>query len=189
MGNYEEAISSFKEQRNIAAELGSSRHIAMANCMLGNVSKRLKQYDEAGDYYDRALTIATELSLKNLLGEFLFEKAEMLFEHGRADEASPLTEEAIQISEAVGRKDFLFKARILQQRIVARSDAAAAAAALEKMLAECRTNDETANIYYYLSEFTKDSSHRDKALELYETIFKTAPRAEYRDRISVLKNG
>ena len=188
MGNYEEAITSFKEQRNIAAELGSSRHIAMANNMLGNVSKRLKHYDQAQEYYDRALKIATEFSLKNLMCEFLFEKAELLFEIGKIAEATPLNDEAIQISEAVGRKDFLFKARLLKERITAHIDAAAAAAALEKMLGECQTNDQTATIYYYLAEFTKGSKHRAKALELYEALFKTAPRAEYRDRIGSLKS-
>ncbi len=187
MGSYEEAITSFKEQRNIAAELGSSRHVAMANNMLGNVSKRQKQYDQAREYYDRALKIATEFSLKNLMCEFLFEKAELLFETGRGEEATPLNNEAIQISEAVGRKDFLFKACLLKERITARTDPKTAAAALEKMLSECKTNDQTATVYYYLAEFTGEAAHRAKALELYDTLFKTAPRAEYRDRIQTLK--
>jgi len=186
MGNYEEAMRSFKQQRDIAAELGSSRHIAMANNMLGNVSKRLKQYADAEKYYDRAIAIASDLSLKNLLCEFFFEKAEMLFETGRIAEAEPLVTEAVAISEAVGRKDFNFKARLLNERIVARRDAAAAAAALERMLGECASDADRAAVTYYLYEFTGDRKQRDASLELYTALFKTAPRAEYRERIALL---
>ena len=187
MGKYEDAITSFKEQRDIAAELGSSRHIAMANNMLGNVSKRQRRHDDAEKYYDRAVKIATDLSLKNLLGEFCFEKGELLFDMGRTGEAEKLTDEAVEISEAVGRKDFLFKSRILKERIRALTDKAAAVAALDKMLAESQTNDQKAILYYYLCEFTGDRSYCEKALALYEELFKAAPRAEYRDRIDTLR--
>jgi len=186
MGNYEEAARSFKQQRDIAAELGSSRHIAMANNMLGNVGKRLKQYDDAEKYYDRAIKIATDLSLKNLLCEFYFEKAEMLFETGRVAEAEPLVAEAVSLSEAVGRKDFNFKARLLRERITAQRDAAAAVVALHQMLAECTSQDQKAAVTYHLFELTGDAGHHAAALELYQALFKTAPRAEYRDRIAAL---
>ncbi len=188
MGNYEEAMRSFKQQRDIAAELGSSRHIAMANNMLGNVCKRLKQYEEAEKYYDRAIKVASDLSLKNLLCEFYFEKAEMLFETGRAVEAESLVTEAVTLSEAVGRKDFNFKARLLRERITAQRDAAAAVVALHQMLAECTGQDQKAAVTYHLFELTGNAEHHAAALELYNDLFKKAPRAEYRERIAALRS-
>ncbi len=187
MGNHDDATKSFLEQRRIAAELGSMRHVAMANAMLGNVNKLRGDSARAGECYDRAIKIATDLSLKNLMCEFYYEKADLLYGEGNLSEAAKLNEEAIQIAEAVGRKDFLFKARVLASRMLAKHNPDAAAEALLTLAKEPTTTDQLASIYFHLYRFTNNEEYRLKAVAFYSELSSAAPRAKYRERLKELK--
>lgn len=187
VGRYQDAMNSFKTMLKIATELGSTRQMALAYNMIGDMYKKISDFDNAEMNYDKAIKLAEELNFGNLFCEFYYEKADLYFEMNDLEKSEKLVDGAIR-NGPTGRKEFLFKAKVLKNRITAIESKPAAVDNLKAMLAEASDNDEKATIYYWLNNITGDDDCRIEAAKLYDALYKTAPREIYRTRLNELEN-
>jgi len=101
-------------------------------------------------------------------------------------------EECVAISEELSKPDTLFSGRVVLARIAAvEGSVDSALEALRTLLAGAENEDERAECHYRLWKLTPantslDTDHRVAAIRLYESLFATTPKHEYRKRIEEL---
>ncbi len=186
LGRYEEAIDSFLRQRNMALEMGNRRHVAVSNNGLGNGYKGLGMYDVAELYYEKSVTIAREMPLKNLLVEFLFEQADLYYRMEQFDTAAGLCTEAQERCIETGRNDMLFSIRLLCAKVAARRGEISAEHDVRKLLEEAAKPEEKADCYFVLADLFGDKESIAEAQHLYTELAKTASLVLYNQRLERL---
>lgn len=188
LGEYDEAEKLFREQLNIATELGIKRHISIAYNCLGNISRKKQDFVTAENFYDKAIAIGEELNVQTILCEYYYEKASLLYESEKLDEALVLAEKALKMSAEVNRLDFHFRSELLKWKIISHSDREKAVEMMRQMMNTSSKNENIAELNYHLYMLTLYESYFEKAYELFEGLFNEAPKAAYRERIESLKS-
>ena len=189
LGEYEEAKSLLQDQLAIATELGIRRHIALAHLLLGNIAKREGDFEQSEAHYTQASSIAKELNTNNVLCEILCENAELLYNMKRFDEALAMNEEAQKMIVEFNRPDCDFSNRLLKWKIVAVKDPKTAEKEIKNMLAEAEAaanNENRAFADFELFFITKDESYKTAAIELLTSLYATAPKIIYKDKVGIL---
>lgn len=189
LGEYDEAKKLFEDQLTIASELGIKRHVSIAYNCLGNICRIEKNFEQALDYYNKAIEIGEELNVQTILCEYYYEKASLFFEMKRFEESLELAEKAVKMSTEVNRQDFRFKSELLKWRIVSIDKPVEAVENIRKMIHDNIRDENLAEIEFLLFILTKEESNRERSLSLFETLYKLAPKAAYKERIEVLKKG
>ena len=187
LGEYEEAESLIEDQLAIATELGIRRHVAFAHIILGNIAKKRLGYDKAEEHYHQAIAIAKELDANNILCEFLFEYADLLFRTKRYDKAMELSKEAGKLIVEVNRKDLQFKNTLLQWNITAVENSATAIEEIKKMITDDTTEANRADASISLFLLTKDEHYREEAFKLISSLYETAPKIIYKEALDILR--
>jgi tetratricopeptide (TPR) repeat protein len=186
LGEYEEAKKLFEDQLTIATELGIKRHVSIAYNCLGNICRKQDSFEQAEDYYNKAISIGEELNVQTILCEYYYEKASLFFEMKRFDESLELAEKAVKMSTEVNRQDFRFRSELLKWRIVSISEPQTAIENIQRMIVENIKEENLAEVEFLLFILTKDEKHYEKALSLFEALYKLAPKAAYKERIESL---
>lgn len=186
LGEYEEAKKLFEDQLTIATELGIKRHISIAYNMLGNINRKNRDFEQALSYYDKAIAIGEELNVQTILCEYYYEKASLFFDMKRFEESLELAEKAVKMSTEVNRLDFRFRSELLKWRIVSISEPEKAIQKIKNMVYENIKDENMAELEYQLFVLTNDQKHYEKALSLFKTLYKSAPKAAYIERIEEL---
>ena len=186
LGEYEEAKSLIQDQLAIATELGIRRHVALAQIILGNIAKREGDFENSEAHYQQAIAIAKELNASNILCEFMFEYAELLFRTKRYDEADKLNKEAEKIIAEVNRKDLVFKNSILHWHIISIKDPAKAIAEIKKMITDDISETNRADAFVSLFLLTHEEHYREEAIKLLSSLYGTAPKKIYKEAIEQL---
>ena len=189
LGEYDEAKKLFEDQLTIASELGIKRHVSIAYNCLGNICRIEKNFEQALDYYNKAIEIGEELNVQTILCEYYYEKASLFFEMKRFEESLELAEKAVKMSTEVNRQDFRFKSELLKWRIVSIDKPVEAVENIRKMIHDNIRDENLAELEFLLFILTKEESNRERSLSLFETLYKLAPKAAYKERIEVLKKG
>lgn len=186
LGEYDEAKKLFEDQLVIATELGIKRHVSIAYNCLGNICRKQDSFEQAEDYYNKAISIGEELNVQTILCEYYYEKASLFFEMKRFDESLDLAEKAVKMSTEVNRQDFRFRSELLKWRIVSISEPQSAIENIQRMIVENIKEENLAELEFLLFILTKDEKHYEKALSLFEALYKLAPKAAYKERIESL---
>ena len=186
LGEYEEAKKLFEDQLTIATELGIKRHVSIAYNCLGNICRKQDSFEQAEEYYNKAILIGEELNVQTILCEYYYEKASLFFEMKRFDESLELAEKAVKMSTEVNRQDFRFRSELLKWRIVSISEPQTAIENIQRMIVENIKEENLAEVEFLLFILTRDEKHYEKALSLFETLYKLAPKAAYKERIESL---
>jgi tetratricopeptide (TPR) repeat protein len=93
-GEYDAALRAFNEQLRIGARVGDASQEAVVHTEIGSVLKRQERYPEALDHFDKSATISTSLNAKVSVGYALMERAGVLWQLGRFDDAKSALDEA-----------------------------------------------------------------------------------------------
>jgi len=75
----------------------------------------------------------------------------------------------------------------MEAGLLGRSDPGRAEETLEAMLNNYSQDAEKARLHYEIFRLTGREGNRTKALELYEKLYGRTPKADYRDKIAILK--
>ncbi|HRZ78675.1 MAG TPA: tetratricopeptide repeat protein, partial [bacterium] len=188
LGEYDEAEKLFREQLNIATELGIKRHISIAYNCLGNISRKKQDFVTAENFYDKAIAIGEELNVQTILCEYYYEKASLFYEMEKLGEALELVEKALKMSAEVNRLDFHFRSELLKWKIISHSDREKAVEMMGQMMNTNTKNENIAELNYHLYMLTLDEDYFKKAMTLFEGLYNEAPKAAYRERIESLKS-
>ena len=187
LGEYEEAKSLIEDQLAIATELGIRRHVALAHLILGNIAKKEGNFEKSEEHYLQAITIAKELNANNILCEFMFEYAHLLFCMKQYDKADEVNQEAGKIIVEVNRKDLQFKNTLLQWNITALKKPAEAIEEIKKMITDDTTEANRADACVALFLLTHDEHYREEAVKLISPLYETAPKIIYKEALDLLK--
>ena len=188
LGEYEEAKSLIEDQLSIATELGIRRHVALAHLILGNIAKKEGDFDKSEEHYLQAITIAKELNANNILCEFMFEYADLLFRTKKYSKADEINKEAGKIIIEVNRKDLQFKNTLLQWNITAVKKSAKAIEGIKKMITDDTTEANRADASVALFLLTKDEHYREEAVKLISSLYETAPKIIYKEALDILRS-
>jgi tetratricopeptide (TPR) repeat protein len=100
--------------------------------------------------------------------------------------ARECAEECVAISDDISKPDTQFSGRVLLARVAAAEGRKEVALQhLYQMVGEATDDDRRAELHYWLWMFG-EPGHASAALALYETLYATAPKHEYRKRIEEL---
>jgi hypothetical protein len=76
---------------------------------------------------------------------------------------------------------------VMEATLLGRSDPGRAAEALEAMLNSYSQDAEKARLHYEIFRLTGREENREAALKIYEKLYGKTPKADFRDKISILK--
>ncbi len=186
-GDYDTAMMYYQKALKIHEKLGEKLSIAIALGNIGHVYKAQGDCDRAMACYDRAIAILKDLGNKYYLCEFLIDKAEALFLLECYDEAQALNAEGTQIAEEVGEKEYIVKGAVLSAKIAFALGNEDAPRRLDDMLQQTQDDAEITALHYELWKMTHTEDHRQAALNLYQTLYKTTPNIDYKTRMEELQ--
>ncbi len=180
-GQYEEAISCLEKRYAISEELGEKAGKALALGFLGIVYHKKGENIAALDCTAQALQVATELEMDYDMLPFLVEKAELLYEAQRIVEAANSIQDAVDLATNTNQFQFSFRLSLLQAKIALPS-----LTDIEKMFTQFTEPEEQALLNYEFWQFNKDETSRQKAYELYRSLYDTFGKFDYKRKLDVL---
>ncbi len=186
LGDYQQALTCYQEAARIDLEIGHKSTLAIWLGSIGNAYRLLAEYDLALDYYDRAIAMHQELADRFNLCETLLGKGEVLMILGDMAGARPLIAQGKQMADEIERNEIQFRARLLEARLLAKSDMGnEAGEKLKTMLsdlADSENGEGFAQINYELWQIKQEPQYARLALDAYQAALSRVGKAEYRTR-------
>lgn len=190
LGDYEQSIVCYKQALQVAIEINDQQVIA---AFLGNVAKvysMQNRFDLCKRLYNLATIFGRNLKLPYFLCDSLYGKAELLNYLQQYSEAQLLNDEALNISNMVGRKDIQFKARLLSVDLKVKLQQITlnqAKIELNEWLKSLESKAEQAEIYYKIWFLDQtEAAYRQTAADLYGNLYAQIPNLEYKQRYQEL---
>jgi tetratricopeptide (TPR) repeat protein len=97
-GDYEAALSSFNELHQLGEQLGDQAQMGLADLDIGNVLSREEQYTEALRHFDDGHKIFESLKVDVYMAYAAQNRASVLWQLGRSEEAKAALDEATSIA-------------------------------------------------------------------------------------------
>ncbi len=187
-GHFDTSNQYLEKALQLSEELGYQKGVAKAVNTLADNFTFQKKYDKAIEYYDRAIEVSRSINNRLVLCFSLVEKANVLIEQKKYKEANKLSREAIEMADELGNPDLLFEAIILAVKVAFNNgDKESALSTLEGLLGKAKNKKDAAAIHYELYQIQPlQNIHRDKALELYQQLYKSVPRFIFKERLDEL---
>ncbi len=187
-GHFEISNQNLEKALQLSEELGYQKGVAKAVNTLADNFTFQKKYDKAIKYYDRAIEVSRSINNRLVLCFSLVEKANVLIDQKKVEEATKLSIEAIEMANELGNPELLFDAIILSAKAAFNNgDKKMAVTTLEGLVRKAENEKDLADAHYELYQIQPDQNiHRDKALELYQQLFKSVPRFIFKERLQEL---
>jgi tetratricopeptide (TPR) repeat protein len=184
--DYPMAMEYYRRHLALAEELGDKRSISFAEGALGGAYKELLAFPKSRAHYQRAIALCRELKLTPELADNLVQAAELMLLQGDAGQARSLDDEAMILAAGIEQQGTLFTGRLLQSRITARDDAAAAATMMRALLGGELSDQQRAEVCYRLFQLTGDEDCRQQALEAFQSAYDMVPDPALKLRLEEL---
>ncbi|MBV7333174.1 tetratricopeptide repeat protein [Chloroflexi bacterium TSY] len=117
--HYDRAKANLEQSLQLMRELNDENEIAKGIGDLGTLYHHMGQYDQALEYYDRAIEDLRHLGGQYHLAHFLINKADLLLSSKQTPEAQLLLREGIQLAEKVYHNAALERGNELLREFVA----------------------------------------------------------------------
>ncbi|MCD4818809.1 MAG: sigma 54-interacting transcriptional regulator [Candidatus Cloacimonetes bacterium] len=208
LGNYEKAMECYNKSLEICKELGNKQLSSIVLENIGNIYKKTKRYSEAEENFDKAISLSEELGLKSSIGGQFFSKSDLYFILKKYKKASKSNKQSQKIARELNQENLLFYIHVLSAKITFHQDTKSqnklsAIKELEDMLSKVKGNKEQiAILSYELWKMEKEirneklvpkafginvEKYREKALKLYQELYKKTPNKEYIERIEEME--
>lgn len=188
-GHFEESNQYLEKALELSEELGYRKGVAKAvNTMADNFALQ-KNFSKALEYYDRAIEVSRGINNRLVLCFSLVEKANVLIEQNKIEEATAINAEALEMAEELGNPELIFEARILSAKVAFNNgEPGKAVAALQKLLNDTQNEKEIADLHFELQHMQPHQNiHRTEALKLYQKLYTSVPRHIFKARMEALK--
>ena len=187
-GDFDTSNQYLERALQLSEELGYQKGVAKAvNTLADNFTFQHK-YEKALEYYDRAIEVTRNINNRLVLCFSLVEKANVLIEQKSFEEASQLSKEAIDMASDLGNPELIFEAVILSAKVAFNDgNKAGAVSTLEGLLEKATSEKDLANAHYELFQMQPhQNNHREKALKLYQKLYKSMPQFLFKERLEEL---
>jgi predicted ATPase/class 3 adenylate cyclase len=190
MGDFEQSNQYTEENLRLSRELKYKKGIAKALNTLGDNWYFLGDYQRSIGYYNEAIEYSREMGNRLVLGYSLLEKGAAHLRAGEISPARQLLEEGRDIALSLGNADLSFEANILRAQITQNEgNKPEALRLLSQMLALARNEREEAAVHYELRLVADQAqTHRERALEIYEELYRRTPQYIYRRRMERIRS-
>jgi len=189
-GHFETSNEYMERALQLSEELGYQKGVAKAVNTLADNFTFQNKFDKAIEYYDRAIEVSRSINNRLVLCFSLVEKANVLIELKKFEEATQLNKEAMEMADELGNPDLIFEAVVLSAKVAfSNGDKENAISILEGLLGKAKNEKDLAEAHYELYQMQPSQNiHRDKALELYQKLYKSVSRFIFKERLDELTN-
>lgn len=142
LGDYVAARHHLSAAQSLCQELGDKRGESYIFGLLGAIMESKGDVEGALDQYERAIALSREIGAVYFVGVYLNNKASLLFDMGRYDEATECNRSAAEVVSDSGVPDDIFSNLLLAAKILARRDPAVAMASLDKLMNDFGEDEE-----------------------------------------------
>jgi predicted ATPase len=186
-GREDEALGVCRQAIKLAESTGHPWEAAMHLGQIAGLTHRRGEWDLAAAQFEQALAVLRAGDVPYHVVTPVLNAAELELGRSRLEAAAALTQEGTSLAEALGRRDELLRARILEAKIVnARGERDTAGQMLQRLLAGAEDEKQRADIQFALWELGQEGAHARAALRLYRELYRRTPRHMYRERIDRL---
>lgn len=190
LGDYPQALIYYQEAAKTEQASHYKSTLGTWHGAMGDIYRRLGEEELARQQYDQAIALHEETGDRFNLCTALLGKGELLMLRGEYGLADALVRQGKQLAEAIGRQEILFRANLLEARLLVKTGHEAnGRQQLEEMLVNLvanETGEKLAQIYDALWQIDGRLEDAHQALAAYQKAFTHTPSAEYRARIEAL---
>ncbi len=188
-GEFDIAVQYLERNLELCEELNYQKGIAKAVNTLADIFTFRGEYDKAIEYYDRAIEISRAINNRLVLCSSLVEKAGVLMAKQEYEAAAAINRETMELADDLGNPDLIFEAMILAVSVSHHSgNAERAVELLQQLLEKARGPQEEAAIYYEWWDIEPANDDlRQKALDLYRSLYNDIPKYVFAQRIKALE--
>lgn len=181
-GHIDDALQMFFELRKIymrIEDMVGSVHV-LSNIGFCNLLK--DDFITAAKYYDIAINIELEQEIQTQLPYLYHNKSYLLFDFfEKYEEAFQYAKQSLVLAEKYKQNSIVMKSKILIARYYALNNIREGETKLLELLNdEHLKREDLASVYRYLYEFSNNEIYKNKALKLYEKLYKEEQNYYYK---------
>jgi tetratricopeptide (TPR) repeat protein len=186
-GRTERALELFEKRLALERQAGDVGGTCYTLGNIGLLYRNAGESAKSAAYLGEAVSQCRATGYRALLATYLYNLSSGLISEGRAAEAKPMMAEGLEISEQLGLHDLRFNFRLLEARLLAADDRAAALKILEALEAETATPARSSALAYELALLSKNPRDIDSAIKIYEELCAANPRMEWKKVLEELR--
>ena len=187
-GRPREAMECYRSALAVAESQGDRKDIAIYSGNMAQIYHHwIRDPARALEGYDRAIGILREMNQPFHLCEHQLYRCHLLLDIGRMAGLAAEVQQARTTAEAAQRSDITFLAEVLEARLLALSDAPAAAGRLESLAQQTVDRHLRAEALYWLAVTSGQERHRTMALQALRAVSEMTGDPELTSRIRSLE--
>ncbi len=117
IGDYADALEHHQKALAHAKEINDIESLINIHANMARANKLSGRLDDAYRHFETGLDLIRQYGMSHSLPEFLIEKADLLFEDGKREEAKELAQEGLKKAEELNNAEFTEKGRELLNKI------------------------------------------------------------------------
>ena len=171
-GNFDKAMDLYSRQIELAKKISMRPSEGNAYGNMADMLKKQDKFKEAEHYYDLGIKILKETNSAFFLCGCLYNKASMLFDIGRINEAEILNLEAYEIAEKINRIEMKVMGKVLKARLLYTENPKKAVSMIKELIENQKdSNAMLSRIYFNLFMMNRSKKTAQKAIALNKAAF------------------
>jgi tetratricopeptide (TPR) repeat protein len=170
-GQYHKAIDCYLAALWVAESQGDRKDIAIYSGNIGQIYHYwLEEPEKALAHYDRTVNILSDMDQPYHLCEYMLFRCQLLLEMGQEEGLEDDVRRIEQAAERSGRNEIMYQAEVLRSRLEAKTDRQTALARLEGLTKLEAEPVLKAEALFWTAMISQDPGHRDRAIEVIESV-------------------
>lgn len=188
LGEFDKALYCYEQKKKTACEIGDSRANAIAIGSIGKAYFNMKKYDKARGLIENAINELRLAGVKNHALFYLYHTmSKISLIKKEIKEAFRYNDQAIIIANSLNYSKGAFYTKIQYYMTKAMLDKRGAVKGLLLMLEGDLDKEEEAYVYYAIGVTTGSVLYCQKALNIYQELYKAVPKHIFRERTKEMK--
>ncbi|MEM7333778.1 MAG: tetratricopeptide repeat protein [Chloroflexota bacterium] len=188
-GEFEQARPHYETAIKLCQRLGDELNSAIWNTNLGDIDKELGELDSAMQRHQLAADFFSKRAPSRFLPDVMLKQATIHFEKNEYTECHQLLEKIMELIEQIQDNDMRFESQLLKARLAQGFlKKQEAISSLKDMLQNFSTQNQKAEIYFYLCQLTKEAKDHALAIQLYQELILNKPTYKAQSQLEILLN-
>ncbi|MEM7798446.1 MAG: tetratricopeptide repeat protein [Chloroflexota bacterium] len=183
---FEAAFDHFSEAAEINRRIESFSGLGINIGNKGQALVGLERYEEALHFYFEAIDLFRERKMRYYLCWALIGAADCLLELDRLEEAETYNQEGVEIATEIERASYVVQGGIITAKLLTKRGQPGAPELLNRLADQYEDLALQAELAFVLWEITKEGQYQTQATKQFTELYATAPRLEYKDRLTQL---
>ena len=188
LGRFEEAEQQLDLATSFKDGLGHPREVANYLSVRARLYERTGRRGRAFEALERGIALLRKAGDQTQTTELLVQKASLLLEEGKTDQAETVLDEALQNQSFESVPAAHFEAQVLSAMVYrARGQSQEADQRLKALHNASKTEAQHAALHYHLWQINGTEEHARAALGHYQDLVDKAPNIQYKERLQALQ--